>query len=69
MASVYEEVRKHGSYTTKTQDEYQEALDLLESGVIHLDSGGSTTVDGQHFQVAICKLIKKRSSKKSKSKN
>ena len=69
MASVYEEVNKHGSYTTKTEDEYTEALDLLESGLIHIESGGSTTVDEKHFQIAICTLIKKRRNTKSKSKN
>lgn len=69
MASVYEEVNKRGSYTTKTEDEYKEALDLLESGVIHIEPGGSTTVDGKDFQIAICTLTTKRRNTKSKSKN
>lgn len=59
MASVLEELKKHGHYSTRSEEENQEAKDLHESGLVNLSCGGSTTVDGKSITIFDCKSTEK----------
>lgn len=47
MADVISEIKKHGSYTTKTVAEGKQADDLLEDGLVTITPGGSTEENGE----------------------
>lgn len=68
MASVLNELKKHGHYSTKSEDENQEAQDLLDSGMVNISNGGSTTVDGKSIAILNCTTTKKFDELKKKKK-
>lgn len=59
MVDIISEIKKIGSYATKTEDENQQADDLHKDGMINVASGGSTTVDGVTVNIKICSPTKK----------
>ncbi|UQC70936.1 hypothetical protein C0560_09075 [Lelliottia sp. AC1] len=54
MASVVNELKKHGHYSTRTVEENNEALDLLGAGLVKTSSGGSTIVGGVSIPIFNC---------------
>lgn len=59
MVDIISEIKKNGSYATKTEDENQQADDLHNDGMINVASGGSTTVDGVTVNIKICRPTQK----------
>ncbi|HEO8956757.1 hypothetical protein M8Q42_02835 [Enterobacter hormaechei] len=47
MADVVSEIKKHGSYTTKTAVEGKQAADLLAEGLVTITPAGSTLQNGK----------------------
>ncbi|MBJ9640711.1 hypothetical protein I5520_01700 [Citrobacter sp. FDAARGOS_156] len=65
MASVYVEVKKNGHYSTNSEEENEEALDLQSQGIISISHGGSHTVNGDTITILNCSLIKKSNKKRA----
>lgn len=60
MADIISEIKKNGSYTTKTKEEGSQADDLLADGLINITAGGSTTLeDDTVVQYKICTPTKR----------
>ncbi|WP_288875121.1 hypothetical protein [uncultured Kosakonia sp.] len=59
MADVIGQIKKHGSYSTKTEDEGKQADDLLEDGLVTISDGGSITEDEQTVTIRNCLPTKK----------
>ena len=54
MADVVSQIKKNGSYSTKTEEEGKEADDLAERGLVTISHGGSITQDGQTVTIRDC---------------
>ncbi len=54
MADVVSQIKKNGSYSTKTEEEGKEADDLAERGLVTISNGGSITQDEQTVTIRHC---------------
>lgn len=59
MADVVAQLKKHGSYSTKTEDEGKQADDLEGDGLVTICNGGSITENEQTITVRSCLPTKK----------